>query len=123
MISVTITVNSDERGNLTDFERGVFNALSGLNVGKVTIEETGTKVGTKGDTKDKVVDKVTTPTQDELPGDEGPATMDTAVKRATELVANGKAAEVKAALATAGVKRVSELKGKAIAAFLEALDA
>jgi hypothetical protein len=46
-----------------------------------------------------------------------------AVKTATEMVAAGKTAEVKAALANAGAKRVSELKGAAIDAFLEDLNA
>lgn len=48
-------------------------------------------------------------------------TMDDAVTRATVLVSQGKAAAVKAALAVAGAKRVSELKGTQIAAFLQAL--
>ena len=55
--------------------------------------------------------------------DPGPAVdLDTAVAVATDLVARGKTADVKLALAAAGAKRVSELKGTAIAKFLEALE-
>ena len=46
----------------------------------------------------------------------------TAVSRATELVAAGKSSEVKAALATAGAKRVSELTPATLPVFLAALD-
>lgn len=60
------------------------------------------------------------PEEDLLGTDDGP-TLEDAVKRATELVAGGKAAEVKAALAAAGVKRVSELSGAKISTFLDAL--
>jgi hypothetical protein len=52
---------------------------------------------------------------------DGVATLDDVVARATELVAAGKTAQVKAALAEAGAKRVSELKGKSIGMFLAAL--
>lgn len=54
--------------------------------------------------------------------DDGPSLGD-AVARATQLVSLGKKAEVKAALDVVGAKRVGELKGDAITAFLEALDA
>jgi hypothetical protein len=55
------------------------------------------------------------------PEEPGVATLDDAVAKATELVAAGKTAQVKAALAEAGAKRVSELKGKSIGLFLAAL--
>lgn len=58
--------------------------------------------------------------EEDLLGTDAP-TLEDAVKRATELVAEGKAAEVKAALATAGAKRVSELSGAKIQTFLDAL--
>lgn len=50
-------------------------------------------------------------------------TLEAAVASATKLVSAGKAAEVKAALGVAGAKKVSELKGKAIQSFIEALEA
>ena len=53
----------------------------------------------------------------------GAATLEDAVARATTLVASGKTAQVKAALAAAGAKRVSELSGAKIGVFLGALDA
>lgn len=52
---------------------------------------------------------------------DGP-TMEQAVERATELVGEGRAADVKGALANFGVKRVSELEESQIAEFLESLD-
>lgn len=50
----------------------------------------------------------------------GPTVAD-AVKVATDLVANGKTAEVRAALTAAGVNRVSELSEDDVAPFLAAL--
>lgn len=60
--------------------------------------------------------------EDLLGGDAPEYTIEAAVAAATKLVSSGKPAVVKAALATAGAKKVSELKGKAIQAFLEALE-
>lgn len=57
--------------------------------------------------------------EDLLGGDE--PTMADAVALATELVSDGKAAKVKAALAEVGAKRVSELKGDGIATFVNSL--
>jgi hypothetical protein len=51
----------------------------------------------------------------------GPTLQD-AVAKATELVSSGGAPKVKAALSSVGAKRVSELKGASIAAFLAALE-
>lgn len=62
------------------------------------------------------------PVEDLVGTDDAP-TLDDAVARATALVSEGKAAAVKAALATAGSKRVSELATPAkIQIFLDALD-
>ena len=58
--------------------------------------------------------------EDEGTNDDAPTKQD-AVDRATELVSTGKAAQVKAALNAAGVKRVSELKDADIPVFLDAL--
>lgn len=52
---------------------------------------------------------------------EGP-TLDDAIERATTLVSEGKAAQVKAALTSVGAKRVSELTDKTIGGFMDALD-
>lgn len=57
--------------------------------------------------------------EDLVGGDE--PTMADAVARATELVGEKRQQEVKDALAEFGVKRVSELKGGQIGAFLESL--
>jgi hypothetical protein len=62
------------------------------------------------------------PVVDDDPVDESP-TKEQAVARAMELVGDGKAAEVKAALAVVGAKRVSELKSASdVVKFFAALD-
>lgn len=48
----------------------------------------------------------------------GEPTMEDAVAAATKLVSDGKAADVKAALAKVGAKRVSEVKPENIAKFI-----
>jgi hypothetical protein len=48
--------------------------------------------------------------------------MQDAIDKATELVGEGRAAEVKGALANFGVKRVGELDESQVAEFLEALE-
>lgn len=58
----------------------------------------------------------------EIVEDDDDALMEQAVQKATKLVSDGKASEVKAALEKAGARRVSELKGgDNIRKFLEAL--
>lgn len=47
---------------------------------------------------------------------------DKAIAIATEMVSSGRTADVKVALAAAGARRVSELKGAQVAKFLEALE-
>lgn len=56
------------------------------------------------------------------PEADGEPTLEDAVARATELVGEGRAAEVKGALAQFDVKRVSELSEDQVPAFLEALN-
>lgn len=58
---------------------------------------------------------------EDLLGDDEAPTMADAVELATELVSDGRSADVKAALAEAGAKRVSELKGAGIATFVNTL--
>ncbi len=53
--------------------------------------------------------------------DDAAPTIQDAVERATALVSSGEQARVKEALASVGAKKVSELKGKEIAGFLESL--
>lgn len=66
-----------------------------------------------------------TPTEEEEASEEPQGdedfTIDDAVSKATELVGTGKTALVKAALVKIGAKRVSELKGDKIAAFMKEL--
>lgn len=111
-ITVTITVTDVDE----DVARTLINAATNA-AGAAEVTETRTPAAKKS----------TAPKAEPAPEPEdiigGPeATLEDAVSRATALVAAGKTAQVKAALATAGVKRVSELSGAKIATFLTALD-
>lgn len=59
---------------------------------------------------------------EEEPAD-GEVTLQQCIDKATELVGEGRAAEVKGALATLGVKRVGELEESQYAEFFEAISA
>ena len=61
------------------------------------------------------------PEEDLLGGDDEP-TLDDAVAKATALVADGKAKEVKAALDKVGAKKVSALEASQVAEFLAELE-
>ena len=63
------------------------------------------------------------PEEDLLGGEDEAPTMSDAVAAATKLVSGGNAAKVKAALAVAGAKRVSEVAAEDLAAFVAALNA
>ena len=58
---------------------------------------------------------------DDLLGGDTGFTMEQVLERASEVIDAGKTAKVKAALADAGVKRVTELKPNQFAAFMKAL--
>lgn len=106
---IKIEINTD---TMTETEQRVLDALSGrVASSTVTVVPPAAKATAKA-TPEPVED---------LLGAQG-ATLEDAVARATTLVSEGRAAEVKAALATAGAKRVSELKPANIQAFLDALD-
>lgn len=117
-MSMTITITSD--GPLTAREISVLQILLGeenVSADGSAIQASAPKAAAK---KATAAPKPAPEPEEDLLGTEGP-TLEDAVKRATELVAAGKAAAVKAALAGAGVKRVSELSGAKIATFLDAL--
>jgi hypothetical protein len=61
------------------------------------------------------------PVEDDEPEETGDATLESAVKRATELIGDGRGKEVREVLNSIGVKRVAELKGAKIQQFLDAL--
>lgn len=58
------------------------------------------------------------PEDEDLVGGDDEFTLEDAVAKATAMVADGKAAEVKAALNEVGAKKVSGLEGDQIAAFM-----
>lgn len=84
-----------------------------------------TRAAVLEDTPEPVVEAAPEPAveepEEDLVGAETVHTLDDAVTLATQLVSDGKAPAVKAALAVAGAKRVSELKGDAISAFINEL--
>lgn len=63
------------------------------------------------------------PVEEDLLGGSTGATMDDAVELATKFVSEGKAADVKAALATVGAARVGEISDENLQAFVDALSA
>lgn len=78
---------------------------------------------TKAKATPKVEPEPAAEPEEDLLGGEEVRTLSDAIAAATELVSNGGAAKVKAALAAVGVKRVSEMKEADIPAFFAALDA
>ena len=83
--------------------------------------EKAAAVAAKQAREDAVRDAEAAASTDFTPEEE--PTLDTAVSRATALLADGNMDAVKGALEKAGAKRVSELKGDALGVFLAALPA
>jgi hypothetical protein len=110
---ITITINTE--APLTDLEQALL---------RVLLDEAPAAKATPAPAKKAAAPKPTAvpdpEPEEDLVG--GGATLEDAVAKATELVAAGKTAAVKAALAAAGAKRVSELSGAKIQVFLDALD-
>ena len=146
---IHVTISISDEGGLSKRDIRVLEALAGLEPAIVELADptTGEKTEpTPPDTKPapartraraaaKPVEPDTEEVADEPEADEPEAdaeedvlgtdgpTMQDAVNRASELLHTGKTAEVKAALAALGAKRVSELKPAQIAPFIESLDA
>lgn len=132
-LTVQISINVAPGDRLTDFELGILRACAGSTTPEPSINadavdtpqsaqvapiKTG-KTSTKAATQ-KTEAEVAPEVDDDAPT--AKATLEQAVSRATALVSKGKTETVKEALAAVGAKKVSELKGTAIAAFIEALD-
>ena len=127
-VNITINIQSNEAGGLTSFEQDILSALSKSLTGtpKATTTPTVIEVVEADAPNPEPKKRASTkaePDKDVEASTSGAATLEEAVTRATALVADGKTAKVKGALAVAGAKRVSELKGATIATFLEALNA
>ena len=135
-LHVTIQITSDASNPLTETDQGILRALAATNgsaapteflTGAVHMRENPESPTPVAAAAPKAAAKVapkpepTPEPEEDLLG--GAATLEDAVARATTLVASGKTAQVKAALAAAGAKRVSELSGAKIGVFLGALDA
>lgn len=140
MIDITIRIVSSEFGALTETEQRVLNALSsgvvlGANAPTADTPKASTvaKPAAKPAVAAPKAEPTPEPVQESLPADveeedliSSPSTkvtLEDVTKQATELMGAGKRDVVKAALETAGVKRVSELKGAALQVFSDALSA
>jgi hypothetical protein len=125
MLTISITINTDNANPISDYEMGILRALTGepsaVHAAPAPKAAPAAPKAPKPEPAAVVPEPAQEPEEDLL-GTET-ATLDDAVARATALVAAGKTSVVKAALAVAGAKRVSELKGATISTFLEALDA
>lgn len=131
-MEITITLSTP----LSDGDREILAALAGQTV-SVELAETEPENPARAPRK-STAPKATEPEDDAKPApakkaaakkapakpaDDGDDDlMSQAVSRATELVSSGQAPKVKAALATVGAKRVSELTAKTLPDFLSALD-
>lgn len=116
-MQVSITFDTAEGTELSDKDIRILRAITG-NADEVTggAEDKPTPAPRKRAAAKKAA--AAPPVEDDSSGDE--PSLEDAVALATELVADGKTAEVKKVLARLKVKRVSELEGDAIAEFLSA---
>jgi hypothetical protein len=122
-----ITISFDP-ATLTDEDKAVLASLAG-GVTAPTAEKAAPAAApaAKAAPKAKAAPRAEEPVEEaeEVVEDDAPdadgATMEDAVALATKLVSSGQAAKVKAALAEAGAKRVSELGEDKIADFIASL--
>lgn len=122
-LTVQITIHSDSDNPLSDFELGLLQALADQNGAAPAAKAPAAKTTPAAKpAAAKVTPPAAAETEDEDVLGGGEATLEDAVARATALVSSGKTADVKAALAVVGAKRVSELSGAKIQGFLDALD-
>jgi hypothetical protein len=108
-----ITIDTTEELSATDLE--ILALLTGTNAVAPTAKPAAKKAAAA-----KPAPEPEPEADEDLVGGDAP-TMADAVALATKLVSAGDAAKVKAALADAGAKRVSELPDDAIAGFVAAL--
>ena len=134
-LHVTIQITSDASNPLTETDQGILRALTATNGSAAPANDyvpadtaavrkaiPAPKAEPKPVAKPAPVaapEPVVEEEEEDLVG--GAPSLEDAVAKATTLVASGKTAQVKAALAAAGAKRVSELAGKKIGVFLDAL--
>lgn len=150
-IEVTIHITAEDLASLGKHELAILNALASTEgatapqkpvVGFKTAEpetKTRRKPGPKPKTQkveeevieekpaEPVEEKPAAPAKQEsiddieVEDDEESSSLEAAIQKATDLVASGKAAQVKAALKAAGAKRVSELTEEQVDTFMENL--
>lgn len=117
-MQITITLDTESKQDMTALAALVSN-LSGDAPSPAAAAKTTAKKTAAAPPKDE-------PKTDEDSSDDAAAgndgeTLEDAVKMATELVSSGQAAKVKAALATVGAKRVSEIPEDKVADFIAEL--
>jgi len=127
-----ITINTAEE--LSDLDKSILRTLLGHSApssAPATVAEAEAKPEKPAPAKKKKVATKPAPEpeleeeeeeeEEEEATNDGAPSMEDAVSLATKLVNGGRASDVKAALAEAGCKRVSELDESDIASFVEAL--
>lgn len=120
-----ITINTAE--GISELDRATLLALLEINAPAGPIKAAPAKKAESAKVAEKVLaSKDVNPDADfqaaaEDENGEAPSLED-AIAAATELVSNGGAAKVKAALAAVGAKKVSELAGADVQSFLDALN-
>lgn len=113
-------INIDTTQELSPLDLRVLSALAGAEPTEKTVSQPkAAKAAEPKATAEKAAPAPEEPAADDA-ADDG-ATLEDAVAIATNLVSNGEAAKVKAALSELGAKRVSELSGSKIAEFVAAL--
>lgn len=125
-LNIHISINSDSDRDLTPHELGILRALANTGDAAPAVEGAASTAKTAKQKDTPTLKSAPTPAPEEdeaSPEESSGGTLEDAVSRATALVSQGKTASVKEALAATGAKRVSELKGAMIGAFLKALDA
>lgn len=135
-MAIHVTINLDIEGKPTPSEQAILAALGGVNVQAATnspdwpSQPEAFPIAPKAEPKPakKAAAPKPKPAPEPEPdaaeddaAEDGPSLSD-AVKKATKMVSEGKSGEVKAALTSVGVKRVSELAGGQIAEFLAAVE-
>lgn len=120
MLTITITIATDKDNPLTEREKRIIGWIVD-ETEPVSVKEFAQVPVETEPTAPEPVSPAPEPDAPQDDSSDVEATLEVAVARATELVASGKAAEVKAALKAAGARRVSELKNDQVSVFLEAL--
>jgi DNA-binding protein YbaB len=113
-----ITIDTE---NLTSTDREILTLVLGEAIAAATTKPAPAAPAKKAVAAKPAPEPEPEPEEEDLFGGEDVPTMEDAVAAATKLVSEGKAADVKKALASVGAKRVSEVTEANLAKFVKAL--